>query len=88
LSVVSSNLTPEQRSLRARLAAHDSWARTVDRKARTAKARKARLHRIVAEVDPDGTLSPEVRAQMVQSRLRADMARLAFLSSKARARRR
>jgi hypothetical protein len=36
-----SSLTPEQRRLRARLAAHESWANTEDRSARTEAARKA-----------------------------------------------
>src|SRR5262249_41219444 len=45
-------LTPEQRSLRARLASHASWARTDDPSARTAPARSAFFHRFEQQVDP------------------------------------
>jgi hypothetical protein len=48
--------TPSERSLIARLAAHESWARTEDRTARTAAARKALQDRFEREVDPDGVL--------------------------------
>lgn len=49
------------RSLIARLAAHESWARTADPTARTAPARRALLDRFEREVDPDGVLSPTDR---------------------------
>ena len=50
------------RSLIARLAAHESWARTTDPSARTEPARRALLARFEREVDPDGLLSAEERA--------------------------
>lgn len=34
-------LTPAERTLRAQIAAHDSWAKTEDRSARPSKARQA-----------------------------------------------
>ncbi len=55
-------LTPEHRSLRASLAAHESWAYTHDRAARTANARKAADDRFEKQVDPNGELTPAERA--------------------------
>jgi len=77
-------LTPSERSLRARLAAHTSWARTSDRSARTAPARRAALQRFERQVDPDGVLAPDERAQRAQQAMRAHMARLALRSVQAR----
>lgn len=59
-------LTPEERSLRARMAAHESWARTGDRSARTAPARKAAMDRYERQVDPEGTLDPAERARRAE----------------------
>jgi hypothetical protein len=42
----------------AQIAAHESWARTVDRTARTAKARRAARDRFERLVDPDNKLTP------------------------------
>lgn len=71
-------MSPAERALRARIAAHTSWANTADRKARTAPGRAASMARFEKEVDPDGVLSPAERA------LRAHMARLALKSAKVR----
>jgi len=49
-------LTPAERTMRARLAAHVQWSREADPTARTSTARTAFLTRFEAEVDPDGTL--------------------------------
>jgi hypothetical protein len=81
-------LTPEQRSLRARTAAHDSWAQTSDPAARTAAARQAFLSRFERQVDPDGVLDPAERARRAEHARKAHFSRLAFASSKARAARR
>lgn len=78
-------LTPEQRTVRARLAAHASWARTADRRARTAPARNAALARIDAHVR-DATLSPEEQSRRITSARRAHFLRLALASSRARRR--
>lgn len=79
-------MTPQQRSRRARIAAHASWAHTPDRTARTGAGTRAFLARFEAQVDPDGELSPEDR------RIRAAHARTAYMLAlaerSARARRR
>jgi len=64
------------RSLIARLAAHESWANTEDRSARTAPARAALDARFLEEADGD-----PVRAA---HRRKAYFARLALLSAQSR----
>lgn len=80
--------TPVERSLQARLAAHESWARTSDRAARTAKARAAMTSKFDRLVDPDGLLSPEERAYRAEQARKAHYTRLALRSAQARRRRR
>jgi hypothetical protein len=80
-------LTPAERSLRARLAVHTSWAHTSDPSARTAPARRAALERFERQVDPDGTLKPAERARRAEQAMRSHMARLALKSAQARRRR-
>lgn len=77
-------LTPAEKSLRGQVAAHTSWARTPDRTARTANARKAALDRFEHEVDPDGTLLPAERAKRAEHARKAYFARLALKSAQAR----
>jgi hypothetical protein len=77
-------LSPEQRVLRARLAAYSQWAATYDWTARTATARAAFMDRFEREVDPDGTLRPEERARRAESARRAYFTRLALRSAKVR----
>jgi len=77
-------MTPAQRALRAKLAAHASWANTTDRAARTAAARKAAHDRFEREVDPDGVLPPDERARRAASARRAHFSRLALLSARKR----
>lgn len=79
-------LTPSERTLRARLAAHESWARTGDRATRTAAGTAAFLARFEREVDPDGVLDPADRARRAESARRAYFTRLAFKSAQARRR--
>ena len=55
--------TPEDLTRIARLGAIASWAKTFDRSARTAPARRAALERFERQVDPDGLLSPVDRAE-------------------------
>ena len=81
-------LTPAEKSLRGQLAVHESWARTPDRAARTAKARQAALDRVEREVDPAGELLPDVRRKMAENARKAYFARLALKSAAARRRRR
>ena len=76
-------LSPAERSLRARLAAHTMHARH-DAKAATAKARAAFLAKFELEVDPDGVLPPEERRRRADHLRRAYFTRLALASAKAR----
>jgi hypothetical protein len=78
------SLTPSQRIIRARIAAHTSWANCPDPTQRTAPARSGFLARFSKQVDPEGTLPPEERQRRAQSALRAHMTMLAYRSSKAR----
>ena len=57
---MKSPLTPEQRSLRSKLASNTRWSRETDRRAATAKARAAALDRFEKQVDPDGILTSQV----------------------------
>ena len=77
-------LSPEQRSLRARLAAHSKWANT-DPVEGTAAARKAALDRFEKQVDPDGTLQPAERARRATHARKAYFTKLALKSAQARA---
>ncbi len=80
-------LTPVERSLRSQIAAHESWAKTEDRAARTANARKAMLDKFEREVDPDGTLAPAERGRRAEHARKAHFKRLALKSAQARRRR-
>jgi hypothetical protein len=71
-------------SLQAQIAAHESWARTEDRSARTAAARRALMDRFEAIVDPEGTLPVKVRAQMAESARKAHFRRMALKSAQSR----
>jgi len=77
---------PTHRSLAGRIAAHESWAATPDRTARTAPARQAFIGRFEAEAReryPD--LADEKLAQVAESLRKAYYARLAKASAEARA---
>ncbi|MGH3464912.1 MAG: hypothetical protein ACRDP9_25885 [Kribbellaceae bacterium] len=78
-------LTPEQRTLRARIAANTRWAGDEDRKAHGDRAQRGLRARFEREVDPDGTLPEKERKRRAESLYKAHMARLALKSSKARA---
>lgn len=80
-------MTPEQRVLRARIAAHSRWAKQDPREG-TAVARAAFLDRFEHEVDPDHLLSPQERLRRAGSARKAYFARLALASSRARSARR
>lgn len=77
-------LTPSERTLRARLAAHASWANTPDPAARTAAGTAAFLSRFERDVDPDGTMDPSERARRAESARKAYFTRLALKSAQAR----
>lgn len=72
------------RTLASRIAAHESWAHTPDRAARTAPARAALMAKFEHEVDPDGTLLPAERARRAEHLRKAYFQRLALKSAKSR----
>lgn len=74
-------LTPEQAALVGRVGAHESWARTPDRSARTAPARAAAWSSWVRKADPDGVLSDADRQRRAEHLRSAHMARLGLRSS-------
>jgi hypothetical protein len=78
------DLTPDERRLRAQAAAHSRWARPGARERQSAVIREARLRHHERLVDPDGTLEPAERRKLAENSLRAEMAKLALKSSKAR----
>lgn len=76
--------TPAERRLAAQIAAHESWAQTPDRSARTAKARAALMAKFEAEADPEGKMLPSERARRAEHLRKAHFQRLALASAKAR----
>jgi hypothetical protein len=80
-------LSPAERTLRARLAAHAMHGRH-DARATTAKARAAFLARFEQQADPDGLLTPAERERRAQQLRSAYFAQLALASAKARRARR
>ena len=80
-------LSPSERTLRSQIAAHESWAKTTDRAARTANARKAMLDKFEQMVDPEGELPPAERARRAEHARKAHFKRLALKSAQARRRR-
>lgn len=74
-------LTPAERSLRAKLAAHAAHAQG---KTNTAPARAAFLDRFDHEVDPEGVLPPAERARRAEHARKAYFTRLALKSAQAR----
>ena len=80
-------LSPSERSLRAKLAAHSLHAQR-DSRELTANARSAFLQRFDDEVDPSRVLSSEERHRRAGHARSAYFAKLAFASSKVRRKRR
>lgn len=74
-----SEQTPFERAALGRIAAHESWAHTADRSARTANARAAHDAKFLKQADGD-----PVRAEHLR---KAYFARLALKSAQARSRR-
>ena len=75
------SLSPTERSLRARAAAHALHAQGgTSTRAGTA----ASIARFERQVDPDGALAPEERARRAQHALKSHMAALALKASRAR----
>jgi hypothetical protein len=86
VSMSASGLTPEERSLRGRLASHAGWAKTTDVLARTRPGRDKAFERFLLQVDPTGSLTPEERARRAKHAQKAHMYRLALASARARRR--
>lgn len=76
-------LTPQERTLRAQIAAHESWAQTADRTARTAAARAGLDAKFDAMVPPEVT-DPVERARRAGHFRKAHFARLSLRSAQAR----
>jgi len=84
LLAVLLRLTPEQRTLRASIAAHTRWS-AEDPAANAARGQAGLLAKFEREVRAaDPTLPDAEVARRTQSAYRAHMARLSFASSKAR----
>ena len=77
------SLSPNERSQRARIAAHSKWAKS-DPVAGTAKARAKFEARFLDEVDPDRQLPEAERLRRAQHAKAAHFARLAYASARAR----
>jgi hypothetical protein len=78
-------LTPEQRSLRARIAANTRWSKDGNRKANAERAQRGMLAKFEREIDPDGVLPEKERRRRAENARQAHMQRMALASSKARA---
>jgi hypothetical protein len=63
-------VTPEQRRLRAKIAANARWARPMARADQAAAARTAMYNRLERQVDPAGTLPCDQRALLVRAAAR------------------
>ncbi|MEW6059648.1 MAG: hypothetical protein AB1551_05850 [Actinomycetota bacterium] len=78
---------PAERSLISRIGAHSLHA-THDSRELTAPARSAFLRKFEDQVDPDRKLSEAERARRAAHAKKAYFTRLAYLSARARSRRR
>ena len=75
--------TPEQLSLKRRLAAHTKWSK-YDPVEGTRAARKAQLERFIDEVDPHGELPEHERIRRAESAKKAHYLRMAIRSAEVR----
>lgn len=75
------NLTPSERTVLNRAAAHALHAQVVDPVAHTAPAREGFLSRFERQVDPDGTLPPDERARRADHAMRSHMSMLSARSA-------
>lgn len=84
---MTDDLSPELRSLRARMAVNASWAKTKDRRARTANgtaASPAALSYWEKRVDPNGEMDTRTRAKAAENARSAHYQRMAYRSAMAR----
>lgn len=80
---MSLKLSPEERTLRARVAAHTLHSKR-DPHETTAKARQAFSEKFERQVDPQGVLPPEERQRRAMHARKAHFARMALASARAR----
>ena len=80
-------LTPEERQMRARIAAHTRWAQDPDRTAATSKGRAGLRAKFEREADPDGILPPDELERRVNHLMKAHMLRMSFKAKQARRKR-
>jgi len=78
------DLTSEQRVMRAKIAADTRWAREPDRARATEPARRGLRAKLEREIDPDGTMPPAEVERRVDSLMRAHVTRMSLAASKAR----
>lgn len=76
-------LSPTERSLRARIAAHTLHSKRDSREI-TSAARATFLQKFEQQVDPDGTLPEAERQRRAAAAKRAHFTRLALASARAR----
>lgn len=69
-------MTPEQRRLRAQIAANTRWSRPMARADASEIARSAFYDRLAHQVDPENKLPPAERERLVLAAARAFSARL------------
>lgn len=81
------SLTPQERTLRAKMAAHSRWAKVEDRGEETAAGRAAFELRFLREVDPENRLDPAERLKRAENLRKAYFAKLALKSAVARRKR-
>lgn len=81
-------MTPEERRLRAQIAANSRWARPMARADQADAARSALWERLAAEIDPDGKLRPDELAPLLKAAARQLSARLNAAKARKRAARR
>jgi hypothetical protein len=79
-------VTPEQRRLRAKIAANARWSRPMARADQAGAARAAMNARLERQVDPAQTLPPDQRAILVRSAARRLAAELNAARSRKRTR--
>jgi hypothetical protein len=77
-------VTPEQRRLRAKIAANARWSRPMARADQADAARSALFARLEREVDPEGKLPPDERALLVRAAARQLSARLNLVKARKR----
>jgi hypothetical protein len=69
-------MTPEQRRIRAQIAANTMWSKPFAREDQAHLARAALFARLERQVDPDGCLTPDHRTELMRSALRLHIAKL------------